>query len=837
MQAMVVVAATIAALFCAAPNAAYADTTAVKRYIMRYYYKQLPANAMELPWSAFKTYVDTYTEILSPESMQQFTDRIRGVSSGRIGVTKRRHRMGWEIVRVVPESPAYWAGLLPGDVMVASNDTSLVWADVHDVGNIVRGPSGTPVLIDVMRDGVCWRTAVLRADLHEDAVFCTVFGRTLAVRITQFDEGLTEQFVQQTASVNPATIDTVLFDLRDNPGGRVDEALSMLSQFVPLYDTLLGTQHQEETEYELSEGLSRWRDERTYIILQNAESASASELFAGAMAVRCSAMVVGTTSYGKGRIQRVFSADAVKETLDKRIGGFKITTATYLAGGTLPVDDIGVTPHVVADFPKDTSGQIPATLDVPVLRMQVRYPTQQDFDSIDNLGYGSIAGLVWTDRAAAYQAYRTLMAVRHMLPTPVWVCTANHDDVTTAYSRKEEVAIRRLLSTVYAGDVPDSVLRIEPVERLLDYLQHRATVIPYDKRDEHEDLSKPITDDMGIALDTLRGAVYVTGVHPSSAAYAAGLCIGDRIVSINGRLLATGIDWARRDVRRAGKKGGRVDLVLRRGSMMHRVVMQAAARDVGMPQTLLQDGVGSIAVDRFGTSAVAATAFTRSVKRLVDAGAHTLVIDLRGSFAGGLESTLDILALFAKKGDTLARTWQGGTVAQTTIAKGNGVYRRMPVIICVDTATSGAAEFFAASMQRNRYATIVGNITKGAMVEDRVVHLAGNVGMRYTLRRFAPRADDRVQPDVVLDMPAPDVQRVRDVAVTLDPVDITMMRQRVTTVTDEAMTDVMRRLRGAARDADAATIAAAAYGNAARLYNLMSAIQRILQSTAPITRR
>ncbi len=830
-----IAAAAIAALFCAVPDSAVADTTAVKRFIKRYYYKELPATIMQLPWAEFKTYLDKYTDILTPAELQRVTDGMRGVSSGRIGITKQRHRMGWEVVRVVPESPAYWAGLLPGDVMVASNDTSLVWADVMNMGTIVRGPAGTHVVLDVLRDGVCHRIAVQRADLQEDAIFCTVFGRTLAVRILQFDEGIAERFTTLTSGIDPLTIDTVLFDLRDNPGGRVDATLSLLSQFVPADDTLLAIAEQHDTEYEFSAGIGRWRDERTYIILQNEESASASELFAGTMAVRCSAMVVGKTSYGKGRIQRVFTAADVLETADTAIGGFSITSALYLAGGTLAVDGVGVKPHVEMDLPQTVADRLPDSVDVTRLRMDVAFPTQRHIDSVNGLGHGAIAALIWTDRATPFEAYHTLTSIRHQLPKPVWACTADHDSVHTAYARKEEEAIRRLLAEVYAGQVSDSILRMEPVERLLEHVHDRVAMVRFDKRDEREDLTKPHADDLGLALDTIDGMVYVTGVYPKSTAYEAGICIGDRITSVNGKLLATGIDWARRDIRRAARRGGTVDLMVRRGNVIKRVTCSARPRDVGVPLTYVRDGVGIIAVERFGASHHAATQLTRVIERLMRDETHSIVIDLRGSYGGSMDPTLRVLELFARKGDTLARVWKHGRIQRAVIAKAHGSLRRVPVFICIDTATSGAAELFAQSMQQNRYATIVGLMSKGAMYEAEERHLTGTIGMRYVLWQFGRTVDARIQPDVLTVLPVDNVLRIRDAAAGLG--DIRSWRQTTAGPDDGVIMDVGRSRPHVIRASDAETIAAVIYGNAARLYNLMSAMQPILLSTSPITKR
>lgn len=828
------VAAAIVILFCVVPVDVCADSTSIKKLIIEEYYKELPAGIEKLPWSEFKKHIDRYTTILSPEEVRELQNSMSGISLGRIGITRRSHPMGWEVIRVVPDGPAYWAGMRRGDILVGANDTSLAWADTQDTLSMVRGARGTPVLIDFMRNGRCYRTVIMRDDLHEDFLFCTVVGRTLAIRIVQFSPGLRQTFRAMTGHIKPETIDTLIIDLRDNPGGRVDATLDMLSEFVPHGDTIMASLERSGTEYSLSRPFGDWTDPRAIIVLQNDESASASELFAGALKVRCSAIIVGDTSYGKGRMQAVYHSVPERMNDDPSIGGFKFTSALYLAGGTLEVDGIGVLPDLTVEFPEPSPAELPDSFDIVGLRMAIAMPTAQDILRINAAGFGPVADIVWGDRASAYGAHRIVCQLGTRIPAPVWACTANHDSVPTAYSKHEEVAIRKVLATTYAGELADSILRLEPVERLLQYVNQRATIIAWDKRDEPEDPSRPNSDDLGIALDSIRGSLYVVGVYYGSAAYAAGVCIGDRITRLNGKPLSTGIDWARRDIRRAARKGGSVRISLRRGADDVTLELEARPRDVGMPLTYVDDGIGYIATDRFASSHMAATQMTRALRNLRDSSVHTIVFDVRGSQGGTMEHALRILELFATKGDTLARTWSNGMVVRCVVAKAHGMYRRMSVFVCVDSRTAGAAELLAASMQRNRMATVVGRTTRGQMTESVDYYLHGKIGMRLVTRQYDDMPDASVEPDIMLTLPIPDVGTCQRL---VSRCNVLSYRKEWHEPTADLIDDAIVRLPSSIAVPNRMVIADAIYAGGARLFNLNTVMRRVILSMPRITKR
>lgn len=825
----------IVTLFFALAVTSHADTNSVKRWIIDNYYKELPKEVTMLPWEQFKEYVDRYTEIYSPQEIDDYMRSSRGLSSGRIGIVKREHPMGWEITEVVPASPAYWAGLCVGDVLVGANDSALTWTDAQKIPNIVRGMRGTPILIEFLRNGQCHRMAIRRDDISEDAIFCMVVGKTLAIRITQFGEGLHERFSELTSKIDPDKIDTIVFDLRDNPGGRVDETLRLLSEFIEHEDTLMAMVGRQETEYELASFFGHWRGERTYIILQNGESASASELFAGTMAVRCSAIVVGTTSYGKGRVQGVYKRRSDDEFGDPAIGGFKFTRALYLAGGTLEVDGVGIKPHVKVDFPQMKNVQLPDGFDVVRWRMDVPFPTQGDVDRINALGFGPIAFLIWGERAAPFQAYHTLQLVRDRIPVPVWACTVDHDSVPTSFTRKEEEAIRRLFARTYEDDLTDSILRLEPLERLLEQVKGIVHAVRRGAGDERADYGRPYADDLGIALDTIRGTVYVTSVSLGSPAYEAGLCIGDRIVRVNGKLMATGIDWARRDIRRARAGRESVSLLVQRGDQTRRLTLQSRARDVGSPQSYISDGVGFMAIERGPTSLYESNQIVGRIATLRDSGVHTMVLDLRGVQGGGLQPMMRVIELFAKKGDTLARIWKAGRMHRAILAKAHGKYRRLAVYVCVDEHTQGAAEYLASIMQRNRYATIVGQATFGAMREEEINSLPGNIDVTTVLYQLGPRHDTRVEPDVPVRLPIPTADRVARAVTAID--DPMPWRNAWHEPTEDLVHEVMVRAERNSGPLGRDLVVAAIYGSAARLFCLAPHIHHLILTTPPITKR
>ena len=825
----------IAILFCALTAPSHADTNSVKRWIIDNYYKELPKEVTMLPWTQFKEYVDPYTDIFSPQELDDYLKHSQGISSGRIGIVTREHPMGWEITAVVPSGPAYWAGLCVGDVLVSANDTALTWADDRKLTNMVRGATGTWVMIEYLRDGMCRRIAIQRGDILEDPIFCMVVGKTLSIRITQFGEGLHDRFSELTSKIDEDKIDTVVFDLRDNPGGRVDETLQLLSEFIQHEDTLMAMVSRRDTDYKVASFFGRWRGERTYIILQNKGSASASEVFAGAMAVRCSATVIGKTSYGKGRVQGVYQRVKDDDFGDTAIGGFKFTRSIYLAGGTLAVDSVGIKPHVTVEFPKPSIASLPVDFDVVRWRMEAPFPTQADVDRVNALGHGPIATLVWGERVAPFESYRTLQAVGHLIPRPLWACTVDHDTVPTSYTRREEQAIRRLIASTYEGELSDSVLQLEPLERLLEHVKRIVTIARNTPGAERPEPTGPHADDLGIGLDTIHGTVYVTSVFPRSSAYSAGLCIGDRIIRVNQKLCATGIDWARRDIRRVAKGAQTVQLLVQRGEQTLRLTMTARARDLATPQTYVSDGVGFMSIERGPTSIYESNQIIGCIATLRDSGIHSLVIDLRGAFGGAMEPAIRVLELFARKGDTLARIWKAGHLQRVILAKGHGKYRRLAVYVCIDERTKGASEFLADIMQRNRYAIVVGQPTYGAMREEVLHSMPGNISVTAVMHQLAPRHDARVEPDVPARLPQPSPILVgRAAAIIGDPM---QWRNAWHEPTEDLVREAMLGSKISSKQFDRDVVLAAIYGNASRLFSIAPFMQQLIVSTPPVTRR
>lgn len=825
----------IVILFCALTAPSHADTNSVKRWIIDNYYKELPKEVTMLPWKQFKEYVDPYTDIFSPQELDDYLKHSQGISSGRIGILRQEHPMGWEITAVVPSSPAYWAGLCVGDVLVSANDTALTWADDRKLTNMVRGATGTWVMIEYLRGGMCRRIAIQRGDILEDPIFCMVVGKTLSIRITQFGEGLHDRFSELTSKIDEDKIDTVVFDLRDNPGGRVDETLRMLSEFIEHEDTLMAMVSRHDTDYKVASFFGGWRGERTYIILQNEGSASASEIFAGAMVVRCSATVIGKTSYGKGRVQGVYQREKDDDFGDTAIGGFKFTRSIYLAGGTLAVDSVGIKPHVIVEFPKPSIASLPVDFDVVRWRMEAPFPTQADVDRVNALGHGPIATLVWGQRVAPFESYRTLQAVGHLIPRSLWACTVDHDTVPTSYTRKEEQAIRRLIARTYEGELSDSVLQLEPLERLLEHAKQIVTAVRNTPGAERPEPTGPHADDLGIGLDTIHGTVYVTSVFPRSSAFTAGLCIGDRIIRVNQKLCATGIDWARRDIRRAATAAKTVQLLVQRGEQTLRLTLPVRGRDLTAIHSYINDGIGFMTLERGPSSTYESNQIIGRIVTLRDSGVHSIVIDLRGAVGGAMESTIRVMELFAKKGDTLARIWKGGRLHRAILAKTNGKYRRMAVYLCVDERTQGAVEFLASIMQRNRYATVVGRPTFGAMREEEVHSMPGNVSVTTVLHQFGLRLDERVEPDVPARLPQPSPLLVgRAAAMIGDPM---VWRNTWHEPTEDLVREAMLASKLSGKQFDRDVMVAAIYGNAGRLFTIAPFMRQLILTSPPVTKR
>jgi carboxyl-terminal processing protease len=204
-------------------------------------------------------------------------------------------------------SPAYKAGVRPGDLILAVNDVSCEGLDIPAVSNMLKGPQGTRVRIKVARFGQAepiWFT-VIRGEVPRDSVtYAFWYAPGIAyIKLEGFNENTGREFEKALAQLGEPNINGLILDLRDNPGGILQEAVSVADHFLRKGQTIVSHHGRasEETRFTAKRG-ERGR-QYPIVVVVNRSSASAAEILAGALQDHDRAWVIGENTFGKGLVQ------------------------------------------------------------------------------------------------------------------------------------------------------------------------------------------------------------------------------------------------------------------------------------------------------------------------------------------------------------------------------------------------------------------------------------------------------------------------------------------------------------------------------------------------------
>ncbi|HWC09202.1 MAG TPA: S41 family peptidase [Solirubrobacterales bacterium] len=293
---------------------------------------------------------DQFSEYFSPESLESFNQQIEGRFTG-IGLSVVPVKRGLGVTEVFPGSPAAGAGLVAGDTIVSVNGESIAGESSGEATAKIKGPEGTEVTVGV-RDGETGKVrqeTMTRAEVTLPNVSSNVRevgGRKLGyVRLLSFSVGAHALLAEAVQKVQEEGAEGIVLDLRGNPGGLLEEAVSSASVFLPEGEVVVSTESR-------TQGGSVHRTSGgnlpalPMVVLIDRGTASAAEILTAALADNGDATVVGTRSFGKGVFQ---------EERDLANGGaLKLTVGEYFTpDGTNLAESKGIHPRIkVSDNPR-----------------------------------------------------------------------------------------------------------------------------------------------------------------------------------------------------------------------------------------------------------------------------------------------------------------------------------------------------------------------------------------------------------------------------------------------------------------------------------------------------
>ncbi|WP_455377529.1 S41 family peptidase [Petrachloros mirabilis] len=284
--------------------------------------------------------LDPHSAYMTAEMYKEMQVETKGEFGGvgiQIGV-KDNHLT---VIAPIDGTPAQRAGIKAGDYITKVNDEPTKDLSLMDAVQKMRGPKGTKVTLTIQREGTpeALQFTLVRDTIKIESVKSKVLDNIGYVKLTQFQEATGRDLAKVLKQFRDQKIQSTILDLRNNPGGLLTAAVEVSEQFLPNGKLVVYTKGRESKKDEwFAKGKDHMEDS-PMIILVNEGSASASEIVAGALQDYGRAVIVGTTSFGKGSVQTILPLGDGS--------GLRLTTAKYYTPKGRSIQSTGITPDIV----------------------------------------------------------------------------------------------------------------------------------------------------------------------------------------------------------------------------------------------------------------------------------------------------------------------------------------------------------------------------------------------------------------------------------------------------------------------------------------------------------
>ena len=288
---------------------------------------------------------DPYTFFYTPEEYAEMMEEDEGEYAG-VGMQLLANFTTdmCTVTRVFQDSPAFHGGVLKGDVLLKVEDLDVNFRTLQEAVDIMRGSIGEPVTIQILRNKEILELTLQRAVVHINWVSsCVLEGNVGYLSLYEFSGDCAETFEIHLNKLLDQGIESLIIDLRDNPGGWLDAAISISDLFLP--KSTIATMKFRSGIKETFRTKSDDHTDIPLVVLINENSASASEIIAGALQDYDRATIVGTTSYGKGVVQYVLP-------VGERGAAMQLTVAQYYTPHNHEVHKKGISVDIEALWPE-----------------------------------------------------------------------------------------------------------------------------------------------------------------------------------------------------------------------------------------------------------------------------------------------------------------------------------------------------------------------------------------------------------------------------------------------------------------------------------------------------
>lgn len=309
--------------------------------------------------------LDPHSAYLNDKNFKEMQVQTRGEFGG-LGIEVTMEGGLVKVVSPIDDTPAFKAGIHAGDYISAINDDPVMGMTLSDAVDKMRGAPDTKIKITVLREGESEPLDfnITRAIIRIKSVKSHAYGNIVYLRITQFNEQtidkLNDEWDKEKKAIN-GPIKGIILDLRNNPGGLLDQAVAVSDDFLDGGE-IVSTRGRdpENTKRYMAHGNDIAKGVPMVVLINNG-SASASEIVAGALQDHKRAIVMGTKSFGKGSVQTVIPLPGH--------GAIKLTTARYYTPSGHSIQAKGITPDIVVQQAK-----IEAIKKSPLQRLEASLP-------------------------------------------------------------------------------------------------------------------------------------------------------------------------------------------------------------------------------------------------------------------------------------------------------------------------------------------------------------------------------------------------------------------------------------------------------------------------------
>ena len=296
------------------------------------------------------TSLDPHSSYLSADDAAKMKVQTRGEFGG-LGIEVTQQEGFVKVVSPIDGTPADAAGMEAGDFITHVDGQSLLGLTLDEAVGMMRGPVGSEIIITVVREGEDepFDVSIIRDTIKLTAVRARTEGDTVVLRITTFNDqtypnlvdGLEKQVEEAGGMEN---INGIVLDLRNNPGGLLNQAIRVTDAFLEKGEIVStrGRYSRDSERYNAKAG--DLANGKPIVVLINGGSASASEIVAGALQDHRRAIVVGTRSFGKGSVQTVMPL--------RGEGAMRLTTSRYYTPSGRSIQALGVSPNIIVEQPR-----------------------------------------------------------------------------------------------------------------------------------------------------------------------------------------------------------------------------------------------------------------------------------------------------------------------------------------------------------------------------------------------------------------------------------------------------------------------------------------------------